>query len=264
MFLFVDGQPVVLRFAQVEQLFYQAYRARFPDDAVSLTQWRGRYEYQALYPAMQLMVENGVITNDALNTVLNSIAAVNEKIKRPAVLASRVTERFAEAGYEATIRIPDATTKGIVAICIDQKGGDDQFIGELIRDEMLPAGQHMEGDVVYPTALSNGQAIDIKWTLPVDVTNDYRVTIQRARGSRYPEDSVDEIIVKFNTNFDEQMGIGTDITPQTYLTVRDLPWATSVLVEWTDDGTTWHPEDVAVPYNRRYLANLPPANVFII
>lgn len=386
MFLFVDGQPVVLRFNQVEQRYYAAFVDQFPEAEVSMSQWRGSYEYQTLYPAMQQMVENGALTLDALNEVLGTIAAANESIRRPAVLSSRVAERFKELGYEATSRVADATTKGIVAICVDQEreasdfnatltpadggpagyatkvgwwdgkfgaltskhgifgsnfyridtdtvdldavycvfsgpisiggefsmtiggvtglftaeaeptqnwicqspemyelirgsigvgldvfvpgGGsvatsdDDATIGNLIRDEMLPVGQHMDGDVVYQTALSNGQAIDIKWTIPVNQTFEYRVTINRKRGSQYPEHTVDEIIAIFNANYGEAMGIGSDITPQVYLTVRDLPWASAVLVEWFS-GAEWSSADFSAAYNQRFLANLTPANVVI-
>lgn len=388
MFLFVDGQPVVLRFNQVEQRYYAAFVDQFPEAEVSMSQWRGSYEYQTLYPAMQQMVENGALTLDALNEVLGTIAAANESIRRPAVLSSRVAERFKELGYEATSRVADATNKGIVAICVDQaRGGkdyggtltpadgtaagygtdigfragefgeltppevfkaqvltlttqsaqadviffdfasttgvttfdavisgitvtfyenpsypggaafvgesadaynairasagvglavyiagggsfeaindDDELIGNLIRDEMLPVGQHMEGDVVYETALSNGQPIDIKWTVPVEGTYQYRVTINRKRGSPYPENTVDEIVAIFNANYDEVMGIGTDITPQVYLTVRDLPWASSVLVEWYS-GAGWYTSDFTAAYNHRFLATLSPANVVIV
>lgn len=385
MFLFVDGQPVVLRFNQVEQRYYAAFVDQFPEAEVSMSQWRGSYEYQTLYPAMQQMVENGALTLDALNEVLGTIAAANESIRRPAVLSSRVAERFKELGYEATSRVADATNKGIVAICVDQEraappvrtmtigvnstnpenagftpafgsidsatlannciittlasegaagsqnsymytspsfgvagdsmtgtfngaavtwvnstsvpgqwdcsgqgvaeylranvGGsatftfdvdavavndDDELIGNLIRDEMLPVGQHMEGDVVYPTALSNGQPIDIKWTVPVDAWRNYRVNITRKRGSPYPENTVDEIITIFSANFDGAMGIGSDVTPQVYLTVRDLPWASSVLVEWQDGVGDWYSGDLPSNYNTRPIAGLSPANVVIV
>lgn len=383
MFLFVDGQPVVLRFNQVEQRYYAAFVDQFPEAEVSMSQWRGSYEYQTLYPAMQQMVENGALTLDALNEVLGTIAAANESIRRPAVLYSRVAERFKELGYEATSRVATLETRGIVAICVDQEreprtmtigasttdpddagfagymgemtntdfrgekiidlstvsqiesgfvylifnampadtgditavfGGafnhtatftlvpgsaswnvddpalaslirgsvglkvtvildgdtgstpvndDDDEIGNLIRDEMLPVGQHMEGDIIYQTALSNGQPIDIKWTVPVVGGHLYRVTITRARGSQYPADSVDQIIEKFQENFESIMGIGKDITPQRYLTVRDLPWATSVLVEWSDVDV-WRTDDQEVPFNHKYGADLPPANVVIV
>lgn len=386
MFLFVDGQPVVLRFNQVEQRYYAAFVDQFPEAEVSISQWRGSYEYQTLYPAMQQMVENGIMTLDALNEILGVIAATNQSIYRPAVLQSRVAERFAQAGYEATARVADATTRGIVAICVDQdriartmtigaatvdpddagytadhfgnltntsfRGGlitdlstssdiantstflaisptpsdlgdiavnfggafshtsnfayssgpgywvdsdpelasliresvglevtitldgdagslpandDDDLIGNLIRDEMLPAGQHMEGDIVYPTALSNGQALDIRWRIPAKTTHEFRTTIQRSRGSQYPMHSVDEIIILFNANYADQMGIGRDITPATYLTPSDLKWAAAVTTEWSaDGGATWSEAIKPAQYFDQFLAELDPANVVIV
>lgn len=383
MFMFVDGRPVVLSFALVEGLYYKAFMAKFPDAQVSITQWRGSYEYQAIYPDIQMIVETGVITQDAMDHIGQSIVQANEAIHRPACLYSRVPERFKELGFEATIRIATEATKGTVAICVDQErvvedygstvtpasggteypneigwrlgkfgamtdqvlfgrqirslttmttapdivyldfqaeythapfvatiggiavtftqtgpgsgsytgpsaeayalirasagvnilvevadgstvgvGGSDDVIAAVIRDEMLPGGQWMEGNIVYPTAISNGQPIDIKWAVPVDTPYNFRATITRKRGSPYPEQTVDQIIELFNANFDEQMGIGTDITPNTYLTVRDLPWASSVLVEWSD-GTNWRNDDETAYYSTRYLANMAPANVVI-
>lgn len=389
MFMFIDGRPVVLSFALVEGLYYKAFTEEFPDAQVSLTQWRGSYEYQAVYADIQMIVETGVITRDAMAYIGQSIVQANEAINRPACLYSRVPERFKELGYEATIRVATEATKGIVAICVDAPHtkppyfrditleddgfsyafgpttgsisdaeyqgvnitqvfsvhdgsnlitmsfdgavtpnngtqlamnfsfGADLFsclmaphateanvwtatdsnvaplfaaafaagqplgmafwgdnrpvldnpddletIGNTIRQEMLPGGQWMEGDVVYKTALSNGQPIDIKWTVPSDVPTGFRTTITRKRGSPYPQDTVDEIIEKFLSNYDEAMGIGSDITPQVYLTVRDVPWASSVLVEWFD-GTNWWKTDYTADYNVRYVGELLPANVVI-
>lgn len=386
MLMFPDGRAYVLTFNQVEQRYYAAFVDEFPQADVSISQWRGGYEYQTLYPAIQMMVENGIQTLDALNEILGVIADTNQSIYRPAVLQSRVAERFAQAGYEATARIADATNKGIVAICVDQEraappvrtmtigvnstnpenagftpafgsidsatlannciittlasegaagsqnsymytspsfgvagdsmtgtfngaavtwvnstsvpgqwdcsgqgvaeylranvGGsatftfdvdavavndDDELIGNLIRDEMLPVGQHMEGDVVYPTALSNGQPLNIRWTTPTVQDLVFRTTITRAKGSQYPMDSVDQIIAKFNANFDAMMGIGSEITPARYLTIPDLPWASDIDTHWSGDGgVTWDstPQDVA--FNERKTATLPPANVVIV
>lgn len=384
MFMFPDGRPYVLTFNQVEQRYYAAFVDEFPEADVSISQWRGGYEYQTLYPAIQMMVENGIMTLDALNEILGVIADTNQSIYRPAVLQSRVAERFAQAGYEATARIADATTRGIVAICVDQErtpfdydstlipasgdpsgntgemgwrtgtygansntsllhseitmitttatpdrinvrfgqaigpdpftmeiggipvsfttsdgginfigidsaaysliwngegdqihlfvagGGtfeavndDDAVIGNLIRDELLPAGQHIEGNVVYETALSNGQPLAIRWTVPIEDPRTFRTTITRARGSQYPMDSVDQIILKFNANFAALMGIGRDITPQRYLTPHDLPWASSVFTEWFD-GSVWQSSDKPANYTSKFLATLPPANVVIV
>lgn len=385
MFMFVDGRPVVLSFALVEALYYKAFLGRFPEAQVSLTQWRGSYEYQALYPDMQMIVETGVITRDAMNYIGDTIAQANEAIRRPACLYSRVPERFAEAGYEASIRIATEATKGTVAICVGQTretvdyqgvltavwGGDDyptevgwrkdkygaisnrsmfgvemrtftamesqpetvvidflsprdgappfvaviggisvtftqsapgsgawwgpsaeayhlirlggdvvvtvadgdtagvdgsdDIIGALIRDEMLPAGQWMEGDVIYDTALSNEEPITIRWTTPTEWNLPFRLTITRRKGSPHPENTVDEIIEMFLANFAAVQGIGKDVYPATYLTTADLPWAASILAEWTDSGETdWWADDVDAAYNVKYTASVDPARVVIV
>lgn len=265
MFMFVDGQPVVLSFALVEGLYYKAFTQRFPEANVSLTQWRGSYEYQAIYPDIQMLVETGVITRDAMNHIGQSIVQLNEEIKRPACLYSRVVDRFAEAGFEASIRIADESNKGEVAICVENLDNQDEIdaVAIMIRDEVLPVGQVMIGDIEYETALSNGQSITIRWVAPTDVPTGFRYTITRRRGSPYPAETVDEIIAKFNLNYAEQMGIGSDITPQTYLSLADLPWASSVTGAWYD-GASWIEGDQDAAYDTRYVGELLPANVVIV
>lgn len=265
MFLFVDGVPVVLDFDRVEFSFYKAFITRFPEANVSISQWRGSYEYQIAYAAIQLQVENGEMTLEALDEVLGSIAKENEQIKRPAVLHSRVSERFAELGFEATLRVPDINTRGIVAICIDAPPASSELVATTIRDELWPAGQFLEGDIEYPTAISNGQPVTIRWTTPIEGNANFRVTITRARGSQYPIETVEEITGKFMTNYSAQMGIGSDITPATYLTTVDLPWAAAVAVEYDElGGEAWATSVHTSAFNQRYAAKLEPANVVIL
>lgn len=264
MFKFIDGQPTVLTFEQVESLYYQAFVGRFPESAVSITQWRGSYEYQAMYPEIQLMVENGAIMSDSLNHVMGTIAAENQRIYRPAALHTRVPERFAQEGIEATIRQATLETRGIVAICVDQKTTPDSFIGDLIRDEMLPAGQFMEGDITYPTAISNGQPITIKWTHPVELTATFRTTITRSRNTPYPIDSPDQVVEIFNAAYARIMGLGLDIVPDKYLTTVNLPWAAAIVTECDPlGGTAFSPNIVLANFNQRYAGVMTAENVII-
>lgn len=260
----MDGQPVVLTFAQVESLYYQAFIGRFPESNVSITQWRGSYEYQAIYPEIQMMVENGVIMSDSLNQVMGTIAAENQRIYRPAALHTRVPERFAQAGLEATIRQATIDTRGIVAICVDQKTTPDSTIGDLIRDEMLPAGQFMEGDIEYPTAISNGQPVTIRWTHPIELTATFRVTLTKSRNTPYPVDSPDQVVEIFNDSYARIMGLGLDVVPDKYLTTLNLPWAAAIVTECDPTGgTTYSPNIVLADFNQRYAGVLMAENVII-
>lgn len=260
----MDGQPVVLTFAQVESLYYQAFIGRFPEANVSITQWRGSYEYQAIYPEIQMMVENGVIMSDSLNQVMGTIAAENQRIYRPAALHTRVPERFAQAGLEATIRQATIDTRGIVAICVDQGATPDSVIGDLIRDEILPAGQFMEGDIEYPTAISNGQPVTIRWTHPIELTATFRVTLTKSRNTPYPVDSPDQVVEIFNDSYARIMGLGLDVVPDKYLTTLNLPWAAAIVTECDPTGgTTYSPNIVLADFNQRYAGVLMAENVII-
>jgi hypothetical protein len=386
MFIFLDGQPVVLTFEQVEGLFYNAFINEFGElSGVSLAQWKGSYEYQAMYPAIQLMVENGVITNEMINEVLLALTETNAQLKRPAVLVSRVPERFAEAGYVATIREADIVTAGIVAICVDYSrdpvhldrvltvgndGGiaygfsgfgslvpdsfngqlinelvcysdysqptrmnsnslqfpdhlttvdvffvglglvtftwngvtfhyensdtlladfivlndtldvdlyftaddtftpatiaDDETVRDLIALEMLPAGQFMEGDVMLPYVLTNGQTINIAWSTPTDELVQWKYTITRDRNSSFPVDDVDTIVSKFDANFLAQNPLGNDITPDTYLTTVDLPWASKIVATYSLNGGAYTDAIYEATFNQKFLSTLEPADVVIV
>lgn len=264
MFKFVDGQPVVLTFAQVESMYYQAFIGRFKLENVSMTQFRGAYEYQAIYPEVQMMVENGAIMSDSLDVVMGTIAAENQRIYRPAALHTRVPERFAEEGLEATIRQATLETRGIVAICVDQGTTPDSKIGDLIRDEMLPAGQFMEGDIEYPTAISNGQPVVIRWTHPVELTATFRVTLTKSRNTPYPVDSPDQVVEIFNASYERIMGLGLDVVPDKYLTTLNLPWAAKIVTECDPlGGTNYAPDIVLSDFNQRYAGVLMAENVII-
>ena len=266
MFIFIDGQETVLDFEQVEQLVHQAYIDRW--GTISMAQWRGSYEYQALYPFIQLMVENGNLTLQAINEALESLAQIGEEIKRPAVLHSRVSERFLEDGYIAVPREPTLATAGIMAVCVDQPdrdAEDDAAVALLLANECMPAGVHIEGVNEYTVVLSNGQSIVMRWTNPTEVPTTFKLTLLRARNSQYPVDDVDTIIDRFMTNFNEQNALGLDITPETYYTIhRDAPWASQVLTEYSfDDGTTWLSIVHAATYTDKFIGELLPENVII-
>lgn len=266
MFMFIDGQPVILTFEQVEQLYYQAFIAEFGE--ISITQWRGSYEYKTLYPAIQLMVENGTITQEAIDAALNTIQELNEEIKRPAVLHSRVAERFAEEGYIATIRVADLANKGIVAICVDYTPDAEQNteIANLIVNEMLPAGQHMEGAITQAVVISNGQSVLAQWESPTLNDIDFKITLTVDKNSPYPVDTVDEIVSKFLTNFNSMNQLGQDITPATYYQIeRDAPWASSIVTEYDLNASGTYTTDIYyAAYTDKFIATLDPVNVIII
>ncbi len=266
MILFIDGVIVISTVEQNIELYYQAYIKEF--GAISRTRWEGSKEYEIAYANAQRDFENALVFEQTLEKVFNSIDEINQQIKRPAVLHSRVAERFLEDGYIAQIRRADLATKGIVAICVDYTPDPEQnlFIGELIVDEMLPAGQHMEGTIIQNVVLSNGQSVAATWKDPVQNDVDWKIELTVDQNSQYPVDTVDIIVERFLANFAAQNGLGNNITPEAYYQIaRDAPWA-SKIVSTYDLNTSgiYVPDVYTANYDDKFNATLVNVNVTII
>lgn len=273
MILFIQGQIIPLTVEQVIDLYYQAYVNEFGE--ISRSRWEGSKEYEIAYANAQRDVANGVIVQQALQGVFDEITEINEEIKRPAVLHSRVAERFLEVsetfapeGYIATARVADINTKGIVAICVDYTPDETQnaFIAQLIVNEMLPAGQHMEGDISVPVVISNGQTVTATWKAPVQNDVDFKIELTIDRNSPYPQDPVDVIVERFLANFASQNALGQDIVPDSYYQIeRDAPWASKIVTTYDLNSSSTYTGDIyQANYDDKFNATLDPVNVTIV
>ena len=271
MLLFIDGEIVILSVEQNIELYFQAYLAEFGE--ISRTRWNGSKEYEIAYANAQRDNQNGVIAQQGLQLVFDSISEINESISRPAVLHSRVAERFLEEinavtgqGYIATIRVAELATKGIVAICVDYTPAAEQNtqIANLIVAEILPAGQFMEGDISEAVVISNGQSVLAQWKAPVTRNIDFKITLTIDRNSPYPIDTAEDIAAKFLANFNAQNPLGQDITPATYYTLADAPWAAEIATTYEIDATGGYIGTITQSnYDDKYIATLDPVNVTI-
>lgn len=273
MFLFIDGEVVILTVEQNIELYFQAYLKEFGE--ISRTRWNLSKEYEIAYSNAQRDNQNAMIIEQGLQLVFDSISEINESIKRPAVLHSRVAERFLEEintmtgeGYTATIRVADLANKGIVAICVDYDPAAEQNtqIAELIVDEMLPAGQFIEGDISESVALTNGQAVLAQWKVPVEHTIDFKITLTVDRNSGFAIDTAEDIAEKFLANFAAQNPLGQDVTPATYYTLVDAPWAAQIETTYDiDTSGTYIGTITESNFDDKYFpATLDPVNVTII
>ena len=273
MFLFIDGEVVILTVEQNIDLYYQAYLAEFGE--ISRTRWNLSKEYEIAYANAQRDNQNAVIMQQGLQLTLDSISEINESIKRPAVLHSRVAERFAEEinavtgePYVATIRVADLATKGIVAICVDYTPAatENTQIANLIVNEMLPAGQFMEGTESESVVISNGQSVLAQWKPPVNHDIDFKITLTVDANSSHPVDTAEVIAERFLENFNAQNPMGQDITPDTYYQiVRDAPWASEIVTTYDiDTSGTYVGTITPSNFDDKYLATLDPINVTIV
>ena len=270
MLLFIDGEIVILSVEQNIDLYYQAYIAEF--GAVSRTRFNLSYEYEIAYANAQRDYQNAIIIQQGLQIVFDSISEINEEIKRPAVLYSRVAERFADEtnpttgqGYIASIRIADISNKGIVAICVDYVPDAEQntFIANLIVAEMLPAGQFMEGDISEAVVISNGQSVLAQWKAPAVHDIDFKIDLKINKNSQFPTDTPEEIAIKFLVNFNEQNKLGNDITPDTYYQIAlDAPYASQITTTYDiDAGGTYIGTVTPSNFDDKYIATLDISNI---
>jgi len=266
MFQWIDGKPKILNFAEVEALYYESFIKEF--DNISISQWRGSYEYQCIYPAIQLMIENGAMTQIALDETLKVIHKINLKIKRPAVLVSRATERLLEAGYIASIREATQATRGEVALCIDytQTPEDDEKIASLIINELLPAGQFMIGAISHTHTMSNNQQMIARWSLPTEHAIKWKLEITRDRNSQNALPVADDIRDLFLKNFKEICTLGMDVIPDKYLQIsKDAPYASKIEAFYSlDKGANWTQALKQSVYTDKYNATLDSLDILII
>ena len=266
MILFIDGQMLITTVEQNITGYFNAYTIEF--GAISRAQWEGSKEYEIAYSTAQRDFSNDTVFQQTLQKVLDSIVELNQEISRPAVLHSRVSERFLESGYIATIRqATDLATAGIVAICVDTVASpeDDLAISELIAFEMLPAGQHMIGSQTANVTISNGQDLAVKWELPTQHALAFKIELTVNSNSQYPVDDVDTIVARFLENFAEQNALGNDITPETYYQIAtDAPWSSKIVTSYSLDAA---PDETAIypaVYTDKFNATLVNVDVTII
>ena len=282
MLLFIRGEVVILTVEQNIQLLYQEYVAEFGD--ISFTQWTGSKEYEIAYATAQRMYKNAIKMQEAIDGISNFVVETNEVIKRPAVLHSRVSERFLEEldpdgnPYVATIRQATEATRGIIAICVDYERtvdelgnpdaktrAEDEKIALLIADEMLAAGQFLIGSVGVAITLSNGQEIYSYHGVPQKKNIEWKTTITIDRNSQHAQDTVDEITAKFLANFNSMNSLGGDITPDSYFQVdRDAPYASKITSSYSIDGGTFTENIGLSNFDDKYIATMPAGNVTFI
>ena len=265
MFRFIDGKQTVATFEQVEQLFHDKFIGEFGN--ISITQWRASFEYQCLYPAMQMSVETGSITREALSLAMKAPEFTNAIIHRPAIVYSRVPERFNELGFDATIKKATASSSGVIEIAVDYipTPEDNEKIKNIIAKEMLVVGSYMAGDITEVFTLSNGQLIDVQWTASIKTPIKFKVAFVIDKSSKHPTQTVDEITESFIANFHGDSLMGNPIRPQSYYQITtDAPWASSIITSYSlDDGATWLTDVMNTDFNKKYIPTLNKSEVSI-
>jgi hypothetical protein len=113
-------------------------------------------------------------------------------------------------------------------------------IATLVKQHVV-AGVVSQGSEVVSVVLSNGQSFDFKFYLPDRIPILLRLTATESENTLLVTPSDETIREKVFANAGAAYKLGLNFEPQRYYTLVDAPWASSLVLEWSDDGgTTWH------------------------
>lgn len=114
---------------------------------------------------------------------------------------------------------------------------------EILKDSTA-AGCITQGAELKSMVLSNGQAFDFRFKLPNRIDVLLRLTITLSENNQVVIGNPDDVKQLLLSNIEARYRLGLNFEPQRYFTVVDAPWASQVLLEWSDDAGGSYQSDV--------------------
>ena len=147
-------------------------------------------------------------------------------------------------------------------------GGVDSEFQQDIIDRMhdwLTAALYYNGNQAGSKVALNGQTFDYKFALPTDVDILVRITVTASANSTSPVLNENQIRDIFDANLLALYRLGLDFEPEKYLEIsRDLPFASDILLEYSEDGgTVWLVDPRSMAYNEKINLTA-PATISVI
>lgn len=232
-------------------------------DAGTFEQFRHGKYYRFFYAAVQadlgIATEIGLITEDARDF----IGDTTEKIKENSLNPYRIYQRFIE---ETGFKVSLDQDSGDWAVAIDYTPNqkDNDKIAKLLATEVFTYGSNMVGDIEQ--SYQEGPetpAFVMKWTQGTQTPINFKVVITKIAGAGGAEWTTETVRSEFVKLFNERYKWGNVIQPQRIMNECDVPFAASVQIEASKDGTTWSPAPLKLAYKEIATAVLDPTNIQI-
>jgi hypothetical protein len=218
--------------------------------------------YKYFYALIQRLQENEVKTSEIFLRMQQYFDVTNEVITRPNTTHPGIIDYLAAAGYQASTKKPIDADAGKLYVCVNEDSGASGYAAKkleicgIIKDCCV-AGVISQGDQVETIALPNGQSFDFKFALPDETPIKLKLTINLSANNQFTiltDLAVSEILY---ANINSRYKLGLDFEPQRYFSVLDAPWASDVLLEWSDDaGGTWHSTVFTAAFDDLYTFEL--------
>lgn len=200
--------------------------------------------YKYLYAPTQMIAQLETKTAEIFFKLSQYIHQTNLRIQRPSVSLPGLIESFAAKGFVVSVRKMTAENRGLQGVCVDVDDSAPDYADK--RKEICThlsqfgtAGIVTEGTEVESITLDNGQSFDFKFYLPNYIDVQIRVTFTVSENNLLliPDDI--ELREQVMTQILARYRLGWDFEPQKYITTDDCPWASEVLLEYSEDGLVW-------------------------
>ncbi len=110
----------------------------------------------------------------------------------------------------------------------------------IIKDSTA-AGTVTQGTETEDIVLSNGQSFTFKYFLPHRIEVLLRLTITLSENNQVEVGNPDALKALLIANIAEKYRLGRNFEPQRYFSTVDAPWASQVLLEWSqDEGASYY------------------------
>jgi hypothetical protein len=202
--------------------------------------------YKYFYALAQRVQENEIKTSEIFAYLQDYFALTNERISRPVVTNPGLVDKLSEEGYVASVKPMILADAGKINVCVDVDDTDPDYattkldICTIIKDSTV-AGCVTQGSESESITLSNGQSFDFKYHLPDKIEVDLKLTITTSENNQSVIKSPDDIKADLIANIQARYALGKNFEPQKYYDLDDAPWASVVLLEWSDDsGSNWY------------------------
>ena len=198
--------------------------------------------YKYFYALAQELQENDVKTSEIFLKLQGYFDVINAMISRPVVTNPGLVDKFKSEGYVASVKPMIDADAGKIHICVDTDETADDYADVkeaicLLISQITVGGGVTQGTESEAIVLSNGQSFDFKFNLPNRIDVGLRLTITTSENNQVVIGDPDETKALLVSNIQSKYALGKNFEPQRYFTVVDAPWASQVLLEWTDDVT---------------------------
>ena len=196
--------------------------------------------YKYFYSLVQRLQENEVKTSEIFLVLQDYFINTNQRISRPVVTNQGLIAALALEDYIASVKPMVVADAGEINICVDVDDSDPDYatmkaeIAEIIKNSTV-AGAVTQGAESTTIVLSNGQSFDFKYHLPDRIPVLLKLTITTSENNQVFIKSPDDIKLGLLANIDSRYRLGLNFEPEKYYSLDDAPWASQVLLEWSDD-----------------------------